>query len=485
MLVALGHGVCLAQETGLDEALGGFDQPKKERPGRSGSGLDSVLEGFGEDKPASSSGGGLDDALEGFDQPVEAVAAESKRILPDWLDLTGSLELSSSWAFHNRSPRPGRFDQRIPTKLAPELNLQADLDLAPGLQARIAGHGFYDFAYLIKGRDQYPDKYLDLYEWEIEADEVWLRGSLTDWLDIKTGRQIVVWGKSDNIRVTDVINPMDLREPGLTDIEDLRMPVAMTRADLYRGTLSLTAMMIHEVRFNKQPVYGSDYYPGSAVRPPEEFPDLNWDNQEYAVSLNGAFSGFDVSLYGARVFNDQAHMAQTPTGPVRRHARLWMGGAAANITKGSWLLKAEAAYFSGLEFYNAPNREFDRLDVLLGLEYYGFKETVISVEAVNRHLFDFDPAIKGGPEDGRENDFSTALRITRDFDHDRLTLTFLALTYGVLGQGGGLQRLQAEYELTDAVTLTAGVTLYFEGDRAFYGTWEDNDRIFFRIKYSF
>ena len=35
----------------------------------------------------------------------------------------------------------------------------------------------------------------------------------------------------DNLRVTDVLNPMDLRVPGLTDIDDLRLPVTMIKLD--------------------------------------------------------------------------------------------------------------------------------------------------------------------------------------------------------------------------------------------------------------
>ena len=49
----------------------------------------------------------------------------------------------------------------------------------------------------------------------------------------KLGRQIVNWGRSDTVRVLDVINPLDNREPGLVDIEDLRLPVTMARVDYF------------------------------------------------------------------------------------------------------------------------------------------------------------------------------------------------------------------------------------------------------------
>ncbi len=50
----------------------------------------------------------------------------------------------------------------------------------------------------------------------------------------KVGRQIVIWGRSESLRVLDVLNPLDNREAGRVDIEDLRRPLAMVRVDAYQ-----------------------------------------------------------------------------------------------------------------------------------------------------------------------------------------------------------------------------------------------------------
>ncbi len=109
-------------------------------------------------------------------------------------------------------------------------------------------------------------------------------------LDIKVGRQIIVWGRSDNMRVTDVLNPLDLREPGLTDIEDLRMPVAMTRLDFYHGNWNVTGVAVHEQRSDKKPSYGSDFYPLPLVFGPlpDKEPKSEIDNTGFAeIGVNG------------------------------------------------------------------------------------------------------------------------------------------------------------------------------------------------------
>ncbi len=65
--------------------------------------------------------------------------------------------------------------------------------------------------------------------------------------------------------------------------------------------------------------------------------------------------------------------------------------AAFNAAVGSWLLKPEAGYIEGFEFFNTPDKSYYRTDVLAGIEYSGFnKDSRVSIEAINRHINDFD-----------------------------------------------------------------------------------------------
>ncbi len=168
-----------------------------------------------------------------------------------------------------------------------------------------------------------------------------------------------------------------------------------------------------------------------------------------------------------------------------KHARLKMLGAAFNAAVGNWLLKTEAAYIDGFEFFNSPGKEYSRIDVLAGMEYSGFKDTTVSIEAVNRHINGFEESLKLTPDNVQEDEFQWVFRLTRDFLNDTLTLTLLASTYGPTSQDGAFQRVSAEYDITDSVEISGGVVLYQSGDLAMYRNIDDNDRLFFNIKYSF
>ena len=50
---------------------------------------------------------------------------------------------------------------------------------------------------------------------------------------------------------------------------------------------------------------------------------------------------------------------------------------------GNFLLFGEAAWFDGLEFFNADG-SFSRTDLLAGVEYSGFRDTTISFEILRR-----------------------------------------------------------------------------------------------------
>ena len=453
--------------------------------------MEDVLEGFDDESKENEKSPTEEDILEGFnDETIKTDTEKSKDTKERSIfSLNGDVKLGASYNFAHDKPEGNETNWRGLSRLRTELNLELNAKFSSSWQARISGKGAYDFAYTIKGRDEFTDEVLDNYEKELELGETYIQGSLIKSLDVKMGRQIVVWGKSDNIRVTDVLNPLDMREPGLTDIEDLRLPVAMSRLDYYIGDWSLTGIAIHEIRFNKNPEYGSDFYPSSTPPPHEDKPDHCGINTEYAAAINGIFSGWDISFYWADYYNDMPHMKLVAAGPPPqiewKHARLKMIGTAFNSAIGNWLLKTEAAYIDGFEFFNSSEKEYSRMDVLAGIEYSGFKDTTMSLEAVNRHINNFDDVLELPPDQAQEDEFQWVVRLTRDYLNETLTLTLLASTFGGTGQDGAFQRFSAEYDMTDSFQINGGVMLYQSGDLARYRNIGDNDRLFCEIKYSF
>ena len=449
--------------------------------------LDSVLQGF--DEPAGSAADvsnepSLDAVLGGFEEGITAVEdskAASNEKKP-W-QFGGSITLGMAYNYAHEAPASGETDYRGLSRLRGKLNLELDADLPRNWRAHVAGNGFYDAAYQLNGRDDYTDAVLDDYESEAELGEAWVQGRLNHQTDLKLGRQIVVWGKSDNIRITDIINPLDNREPGMVDIEDLRLPLTMARLDYYFGDWGISAMAIPEIRFNKNPPYGSDFFPATSPLPTEQIPGDGDGNTEYAVAANGIFSGWDLSLYWAQHFDDTAHLVTSAGVPQLQHNRLTMTGLAANVAVDNWLFKGETAHFSSLSYASLPNETLSRIDTLLGVEYAGFRETTLSLEIANRHIIGYDNAVSA--EGIVEDEWQTALRYQGDFMHARLHLLALVSAFGDDLNDGGFGRYSVAYDLADALTVTGGIVSYEGGNHIPFSAIANNDRLFLDIKYSF
>ncbi|TDG11389.1 DUF1302 family protein [Seongchinamella unica] len=448
-------------ENDIEDALSGFDEP----------GADDNLE----------------DTLSGFDDgelPVEDT--ESARWLSgeNWR-ITGDTGVSAAWNYAHQRPGPGETDWRGLSRLRARLRPELRLDLGNDWDARVRVNGFYDFAYLINGRSGYTNQVLRHYESELEFQDTYLRGSLGTNLDIKLGRQIVVWGKSDNLRVVDVLNPLDRRQPGMTDIENLRLPVTMSRLDYFTGDWRVTALALHEVRFDKLPVVGSDFYPYS--NPPPEEDDIHdgGSNTEYALALSAVMPGWDLSFHLARLFDEETHLAVIDDGAELVHARIDMLGAATNIVFADWLLKVESAYFDGLRYSAAPGKDFARTDLLLGVDYNGFDNTTLTLESALRHIHSYDRRLELGPVPYQRNRLETAFRYSADFLNDRWNAIIVATRFGEALNEGGITRIQLGYELRQALELTGGLVLYHGRVQWPFDSIADNDRVFLELKYSF
>ena len=239
----------------------------------------------------------LDSMLGEFEREESAAEAQSVSEQQERIwDLSGSVEVSGSVNYIEHRSDTGTYYAGL-QRLRNRANLQLDVDLFQDWKLRAEGWGFYDAAYAINGRGDYTHDVLREYELDAEVGEAWLAGDVGEHVDVALGRQVVIWGRSESLRVLDVLNPLDNREPGRVDLEDIRRPVSMLNVKGYAGDWSAALIAIPEIRFDSNPVVGSDFFPGTielSERRPHHFEDT-----ELAAAVNGIFSGWDVSFHGA------------------------------------------------------------------------------------------------------------------------------------------------------------------------------------------
>ena len=471
--------VTLAQETseddGLEDVLSGFDDE--------GSDEDEALSGFD------------DDSEENITEKETESATEEESWKQALLNFSGSAGVSTSYSYAKDAPADKtQADWSGMTKLRPYFSLTWDAKLGENWKTRISGKAFYDFAYGMKDSETFSDEVLRELEKEAELREIYLEGSPFGNLDIKLGKQIVSWGVANSLRVVDVLNPTDSREFGMTDLEDVRLPIAMTKIDYYIGDVKLEAVVVHEIKFNKSAPIGSDFNP-STQRINEVIQESSTENTEYGLAVFGSFSGWDASLHWAQYFDDTPHIKITKVTIIpgigaiptleQRHSRLTMGGATLSIPSGNFLWKAEAAKLQGMEFALVTDKLFSRTDVLVGSEYSGWSDTSLTLEFGVQHLNDFDIKLEESPDSQLEDRIATTISFMQDYINQTMHLNLFGMMIGKNGQDGGLNRMSLEYDVMDTFSVTGGAMLYQPGGNDYFQSLNENDRIFFEARYSF
>lgn len=429
----------------------------------------------------------VDDALGDFDDSAAPVQEDVVTQEPSPWSLSGSVSFAAAYDYAQPAPAAGSPDYRGISRARPKATFKLKGDLGDRFQypARVLAEvtAAHELVYRLRGRGDYPNTVKGSFERDVNLGELYVGSQLSDGVELTLGRQTVVWGTSENLRVVDVINPLDRREIGMVDIESLRLPLAMARADYVQGPWIATALVIPHIRFNKTPPALSPYDPTNGRAPQNDVPADGIGNAELAASLRGNFSGWDLSFHGANLYNDAGHTEVVGTTLRTRHSRVTMLGATADVALGDWLIKGEAARTSGLQTRGVPGRDFVRSDVLAGVEFTGLPDASISFEVVNRHLHGWTSALIA--EGLKKNSQEYALRLSADYLRERLHVTALTTRISPLTRGGGFSRASVEYDVKDALSVTGGVVIYHDGSRTPFSAIGDNDRIFFEIKQSF
>lgn len=433
-------------------------------------GTNDLMEGFDETPSSTTEAPNTTDASRVQEEAQTPQKSETKT--PLVTGLTGKLTQQLTYAYVADTPH----DHWNSTKSS--LFLDYEYKFENDIRVKVNARAYYNMIYDLRD-ERYSAEELHEFRSEVELFDAYIEGSISDTLDFKVGRQVVVWGRSDTIRITDILNPLDNRIPGMVDIEDLRLPRAMMKLDYFLGEWRVTPIVILEQRFSKNAPYQSAFDVIGERLPGDE----ELSNPSYALSVGGIFSGWDLNFYMASVYSDAGYLDTTDATEVK-HNKIMMYGIALNVLEGEWLFKSEVAHFRDLQFTPTQAEQFARTDSLVGVEYRGISDTTVSYEISLRHVHEYDKRLRNGSIAVHEDTYQHALRITSEFMNASLTGNYLLSLYGEKGDEGGFQRLWAKYELGEGLHTSLGVVDYI-GGATLFDKIKDNDMVFGEITYSF
>jgi len=373
--------------------------------------------------------------------------------------------------------------------------LEGKYAVSEAVSLRAAVRGWYDAVF--DATDRYPANVERDQKTELSLREALLTIGHGD-LDVRLGRQQIVWGEAISTFVADIVNPKDFREFVLPDFSELRIPIwALDASYRLAEGLSLEAVWTPDTMSNRLPKQGAEFqfarprfrFRNPVVRLPDDQDEFSLERSEGGVRLSVLQGGWDLSL----IYYDQAdktpvffaRRVSQPAGPdivviEPRHPRLHIVGATLGKSVEPVVVRAEAALSIGKRYETTDPLDpdgvvrRDTLDWLVGVDYTFFERVDTALQLSQKVLMGSATNLTR-PGVAAPVTTSVALRVTTGFFDNTLTPTLLF----VVGVNRGDFRLspRIDYLLSQAVTLSLGADL-FEGPRlTLYGQFDRNDRV--------
>ena len=321
----------------------------------------------------------------------------------------------------------------------------------------------------------------------------------------RLGKQQVVWGQADGIKVMDVVNPQSYREFILDDFDRSRIPLWMVNVERPVGDNgNLQLLWVPDTSYHELAEEGTPYFFTSPLIVPKapkglpteiiksDKPDNALEDSDAGIRYSGFFDGWDITL------NYLYHYLDFPvpyqqlriddagaTGvliPEYERSHL-LGGTLSNVF-GNFTLRAEAVYNS--DTYHVSTDLSERgigkspeFASVLGLDWQlGSYDTMVSAQWFQSYLPDYEQAITRGQS---ENNLSLLFR--RTFANE--TWLFNALGLYSVDHGDRLLQLKLSYMLRSNLELWVGGDFFGGDSDGMYGQFSEEDRVLLGLELGF
>lgn len=450
-----------------------------------------------------------DSAVQG-DIPVDAESTPEEKAfsLGGFIQATGAFDTEKNKK--NEQTQTSRNKIRLEGKWRiPELDEKRD--------------SLYTFAsiesdYLWFGPHHHEKDYdLDLFEGYLH----WSQGPC----EFRLGKQIVRWGKTDQISPVDNINSQDLREFIVPDLEDRKIPNWMARIQIFSDFFTLEGVYIPFFEPSRMDYFGTDwavyqhlkqdihdsslpsplknYVKGLSVH--EDEPAKTFENGEWGARVSSTINNWDITLSYLYAWEDLPHYQNFPIKNFNVDGSLSfqdllnaLGGAAmteedidvtykrSNIygfefetTAGKIGLRGEAAYFEKQSFLtnSLTSIETPVFFYVLGGDYLGVNDWYVNVQFAHQIISDHADDIIYF----RRNNTSLNGEISKEFWRGNLEAV-LRYNYGLSDNGYYLYpRITLKY--VHNLEITLGANLFGGDNDTLMGRHNANDQVFVSFKY--
>ena len=386
------------------------------------------------------------------------------------------------------TPEPSHWSEAMT-----RADLSAQGSFSGGVKWHLGVRVDFDAVYALS--DFYPQAVNDNQTLNVLLRENYVDIGVGDW-DFRLGRQQIIWGEMVGLLFGDVVSAKDMRHFVLPEFDILRIPQWAARAEYFKGDFHAEAIWIPVASYDNIGKPGGQFYDytvvpyGEATFLNEKIPTRNLANTNYGLRLSVLHNGWDVagfaysSMSVAPTFYREIIAGPQPSVVYQaRHERIDQYGTTFAKDLGSMVLKGEAVYTGGQKYEVTDLTDADGLveqntfTWVLGLDFSQFTDTRINVQVFQNHFFDHDPNIIPATN---ENGYS--LLVNRKFG-DRFEAQVLYVAS--FNRNDWMLRPRVSWNFEKNWDLAVGVDIFDGPPDGLFGRYDDSDRVYSEVRYSF
>ena len=411
---------------------------------------------------------------------------------PSKVTVTGDLRMGVAY----RLRKPHQF-----SKIKNDLNFIVSGVLSDNLSYVIGSRMTYDAVFDLT----------DNYNENVESDQKTmadLRDAYVDlsWgnCEIRVGNQQIVWGQAVGLFFADIVNPKDLREYILPDLDQVRIPVPAVNLEYYPGNLYFQFVFIPFPKFNEFGKKGSEFdfsrsiYAQDAdivMNNPLE-PSNSLDNSELGFRISQLAGGWDLSLfYLYDYYNfpvNYRYISPNPSGSshtvtvtyqpeyerMHRFGHTFSKEFLDAVFKGEFIYSHEM-FIQSLDTTDPDGmKKSDTFEWLLGVDYTFSNSLETNFQLMQNIILDHEPGMA-------EKKYATSFSIwmKRSFFEDKIgpELFFVAS----LNERDYLLRPKLVYNYNDYLKFIVGADIFYGEIDGDFGVFDNNDRFYIEMFYHF
>lgn len=359
-----------------------------------------------------------------------------------------------------------------------------------GLKYKVSARVDVDPVYF--GSNFYPEQVKDDQQAEFLLRENYIDFSAGP-LDIRLGRQQIVWGEVVGLFFADVVSAQDMRDFILPSFDIMRIPQWAARAEYFNGDFHAEAIWIPVQTVDNIGKPGSEFYPVGLMDQPNAIyrdvdePSSNLSNSAYGLRVNTLLSGWDIAAFYYRSHSNSPAFYREIIGPnavfTPRHDRIWKVGSTVSKDFGPFVLRGEAIYTNDQPYTVATLADADGVikrntfEFIVGFDFSLPSDSRINIQGFHRAVAGDDDDVR--PEVGGPG-FTVLLstKLTPAWEPQLLWIQHF-------NDGDRLVRPRINWYAARNTRISFGADLFSGPDTGVFGRYGNRDRVYGELRYDF